>query len=436
MDFYEREDIAEELIENDALFRAFWDVHGEVEFTDSIPTAAITFASGVPSKFLFNKDFWDSLDHYNRSFIIAHEMLHIFYNHGSRIMNFDNPEIANIAADLVVNHSLINIFNFDRNKITDWEKYIWVDTIFEDKSLPLNLTLEQYYKILSGSELPEEIPSTLDSHMFGGGDSNDEDNEDKQEDTNPSDILDQEALKELEGDLIKEVLSNSELKKEDIEDFKEKVNEHLDKNLSNGKIAGSGYTNDVWVAPKEKVKEKKSWTDFFFKFVKVKPGPDIDEQWAMKSRRMFFLGDDMFIPAEYEVEKKEEKMRIGLFLDVSVSCTHLKKDFWKAAKSIPKKHFEIDAYTFSTITYEVDLDSNYIPGGGGTDFQCIEDQLILNEKNGKKYPDAVVVITDGESRKPKTKLPEKWFFFLDDSRYSTEYGIPKGGHAHRLSEVK
>ena len=43
-------------------------------------------------------------------FVICHEMLHIILNHGKRSKNTlsENKIAANMALDIVVNHSLIN----------------------------------------------------------------------------------------------------------------------------------------------------------------------------------------------------------------------------------------------------------------------------------------------------------------------------------------
>ena len=36
---------------------------------------------------LINPKFWDSLNYYNKAFVIAHECLHIILNHGKKEAN-------------------------------------------------------------------------------------------------------------------------------------------------------------------------------------------------------------------------------------------------------------------------------------------------------------------------------------------------------------
>ena len=119
------EEISDSLRTHHSLFSAFYEIDAKIEFREDIDTAAIQFYQGKPITFIFNPIFWQGIDDYMRDFVICHEMCHIFYRHGSRginlkekvYMNGSPVLLSNIAADLVVNHPLIDNFGFYRNKI-------------------------------------------------------------------------------------------------------------------------------------------------------------------------------------------------------------------------------------------------------------------------------------------------------------------------------
>jgi len=70
-----------------ALFYMLWEM-GRPVFTEELPTAAVVYdprdMSGKVLAWYVNPTFWDSLDDYNRAFVLAHESLHILFNHIKR----------------------------------------------------------------------------------------------------------------------------------------------------------------------------------------------------------------------------------------------------------------------------------------------------------------------------------------------------------------
>src|SRR5436190_2572134 len=88
------------------LFTTFWKM-GLPILTDTLPTAAVSFDPHEGGQFLnfyFNPQFWRRLSNYERAFVIAHESLHVFLNHGVRSKDLPQIEhpIANVAMDVVV----------------------------------------------------------------------------------------------------------------------------------------------------------------------------------------------------------------------------------------------------------------------------------------------------------------------------------------------
>ena len=138
------------LEEHHAVFYKVWQM-GKPIFDESIPTACVQFDEhGNFIMFRFNPEFWSRLDFKNKLWVICHEALHIVLNHGIRAKEAGvNSKAANIAMDIVVNHSLSANFGFDREEVDNWEEYCWVDTVFKDKKPlpPHNEMFEYYYNL-------------------------------------------------------------------------------------------------------------------------------------------------------------------------------------------------------------------------------------------------------------------------------------------------
>jgi len=447
--------IAATLEQKHALFYKVWEL-GTPVTTRDIPTAAIAFDErGTKISFMFNPDLWAKSDDYNRAFLIAHEALHVSLNHGQRmksaLKNKENMELINVAADIVVNHNLVNKFGFSRKKITNSENYCWVDTVFGEKGwtgeVKKQLTemgadfgkdankkeeipkddcaFEYYFRLLKeksqqmgnaaqkgGVKLPSgpggmiSIPSTVDEHesMAESGSS--------------------EAIcKEL----------NERLNDEEKDDIKEMIDKHYNNDKDGekkdgvsskgGKQAGTG-TGGAWsfVDPALlRVKKKKKWETIIKKWAQKYMKNEFKdiEQWARKHRRMSMIsGGSMFIPCEMEVEdmfEDVEKIEVFFFMDTSGSCAGYKERFYKAANSLPPERFNLRCFCFDTSVKEMDLKDNKMFNGGGTYFHIIEQKIQQIMKNeNKKYPKAVFVLTDGYGDNVVPQDPSKWFWFLSD----------------------
>ena len=127
--YSEFEDTIEFVKEKHSIMHAIMSIGYPVFSGENCPTACIEFDHSADRvRFVFNPDFWDSLSEENRGFVVSHEFLHVLLNHGERTQNL-NPLYANIAADLSINHMLVERFRFSRNK--DLEGFMWVDKVFK-----------------------------------------------------------------------------------------------------------------------------------------------------------------------------------------------------------------------------------------------------------------------------------------------------------------
>lgn len=396
-----------------SIFDRLW-AFGTPVFSKDIKIAAVYFDSiGNSLDFKINPDFWALQNNIQKQFIIAHECLHVILYHGFRIikLNSSQRDIANIALDLVVNHSLVNRFGFKRSDIDPNNIYCWVDNVFKDP-VPDNKYYEYYYNLLEKLEPP----------LDGGG----------EDGTGPSLVDDHESLDSFNcpdfENKMKELFSDSST--EQIFDFIQDQTKDLE---STAQEAGCSPGNLCKYASAGFVKPKKKWETVIKKWAS-KYLKDIDEeQWARRNRRLEFMSNDFMIPSTQEVEEYEkDRIKVFFFQDTSGSCSGFIDRFFNAAKSLPPDRFDVKMHCFDTRVFETTLESRKLYGFGGTSFSCIERYLQdYIKKNNEKYP-TVFVITDGYGDTINPQFPKKWHWFIDGSFYL----IPKESNKYNLKDFE
>jgi predicted metal-dependent peptidase len=394
-----------------SVFYALWQM-GKPVFTTRVPTAAIGFVKGSPIEFAINPGFWASRTPAQREFILCHEMLHILLNHGMRGRDSKNRDAANVAMDVVVNHTLVDHFDFKREDVDPENKFCWMDTVFS-KHVKANETFEYYYNKLDTCKGPKTKVILVDDH---GGLYTCEDG-----------ILTETDINDIAKDLSPE---QAQQLKDALEKDAESRGEGGDEG---GQEAGSQagklwkIMSDVGVKAKRKWETViKRWADPFM------PREDrTTEHWLRTNRRLSLIPDSALLPTEMEEEDKPDlgKVDVLLLLDTSGSCAHLAERFWKAGRSLPKSRFNVTMACFDTRVYPVDMEKKQLFGFGGTYFHILEGYA----KGMEKYPTAVFVITDGYGNLISPSFPKRWHWFLT-SRYTN--CIPKECHTYQLTDYE
>ncbi len=373
---------------------------GKPYLTDRVPTAAVQFdKEGKFINFLFNEKFWKECDDYKKMFVICHEALHIVLQHGTRFLENVNNQIANIAMDIVVNHSLVRDFGFIRSEVDPNTDYCWVDTVFKDKKYlgfpyPDDESTEFYY-----NEIEKQRQE------------NNKSNEGSEGDKQGNNLVDDHS-----GVSDEEM---EEIVKKAIESLADDEKQQLSDALNNIKKAGS-QTGNWMTIKKVKQTRKNKWETIIKKWeIQSLRFSEVEkEQWIRKSRRMNSFDNGLILPSNAEIEcfhMSKNKVNVYFFLDTSGSCVNLAERFFTAANSLPKEKFNIRLFCFDTKVEEIDLQSRNIYGGGGTSFQIIEDAIQLEKKKTKKYPSAVFIITDGYGNKVTPEHPNRWHWFLSEN---------------------
>jgi len=226
------------------VFYKMWEL-GNISFSKDLKTAGILFnTEGECVEFKFNPDFWDQLSEYQRLFIICHECLHVILNHGYRLVSTHplNRPVANIAADIVDNHILLDSFDFNREELGGLSKELcFIDTIFGENYKELRIeengSMEYYFNKLKDNAIKIECFSTIDEHGIMNGEGADkgdsEEGSDSEKDSGSSknNIPDYSKLFEK--------LGNS-LTNEEKQELKKAIKTHDEGTKPGSKLAGTG----------------------------------------------------------------------------------------------------------------------------------------------------------------------------------------------------
>lgn len=378
------------------LFSKVWST-GVPVWNEKITTAAVSMVTDKRNGrkrigFHFNPGFWAELDDIQRSYVIAHEMLHLILNHLSRASTW-GPD-GNIAIDVAVNDTLDKMFGFphpfDPNSPhTGWTLERFCQEYGQAKS---GESAEYYYSIIQKSGKASQVVYVgFDEHGYA--------------ELNDSEET-QQAIKN-----IAERLKVTEQEAE--ESIKNVAKEELEKvvNRMAGTTSGEGYMKfDYPPLPKRK------WGDVIRKrLVRTVEKYREEDQWLRKPRRIdTFMDDKSLIPHLMETDFRVfDKLPVWLFQDTSGSCQEFAGRFFAAARSIPQKQFSVVMHCFDTQVYPTSLETGELYGFGGTSFSCIEDYIQQKIKADKtQYPAAVFVVTDGYGDTVVPEFPERWHWFL------------------------
>lgn len=424
-------DILHDLQDCHALFAEFWVIgrFETVEDNESLKTVTIRFdQDGNGLVILVNKDFWASLSVNEKSFVLAHEFYHSYLAHGIRFKTFKDHARVNIAGDLVINHSLVDGFGFDRDQlkfsildkdgINGVDRLCWLDTMFDhNKHVMPHKTTEYYYE-----QLPDNADG-LDYILIGGhgiGDCH-------------SDPQAQAARNFIER--ITARMSNDE-----IDDFNNRVAKHNSGELSAAQQAGSMASESVKIIQLSKVVKKRKWEEVIGETLGRFKGSEQKiylDNWTRRNRRFVSIGDDLMLPTQIPIDVRiRDRIDVWWFMDTSGSCVKFSERFFKAAASIPEDRFECRGFCFDTRVYEVDMKKGELRGFGGTMFNVIEDhiQQVIKREPGTRYPQFVFLITDGHGNDVNPEYPDRWHWFLTPSN-STRY-IPQKSKKYYLSDYE
>jgi len=314
--------------------------------------------------FFYNSKFINMLADEECVFLFGHEVLHNVYDHMSRFED-KIPELANIAADYVVNNDLIQ--QRIGNKITT------VPVLYDAKfnGWSMDEIYDYLYENADKIDIQELAKSLLDEHMDDEGDEDGDGSGDISEDANGN---------QTSG-------SKPRMSKEQ----KKKVRDEVRNQMINA--AKTQKAGDLPVGVQRMLKDleapKMNWRELLQQ--QIQSIQKSDFSWMRPSRKGQHTG--AILPGMIN----DQTIDIVISIDLSGSISeHMMRDFIGEVKGIMDLYpdFSIKLFTFDTKVYnEKDFDpSNYeelldyeFQGGGGTDFMCNWEYMRMNDIQPKRF---------------------------------------------------
>jgi predicted metal-dependent peptidase len=317
----------------------------------------------------YNRNYIDDLSVEETTFVFAHEVLHVVFDHFGRRSHRD-PQWWNMACDYVINATLIQegIGKMPEKKVdvkdSDGKATQRVG-LYDSKYI--GWSSEAVYDDLEKRKVKKQL--TLDVHIEMGKDAQDGAGK-KSNNGIPIDI-DEESLKEIRAAMKDKILESAA--------------------ASQGRLPASiARLLDQLVEPKI------NWRDYIRETIQSQLTSDYT--WHKPSRRN--QNADVILPSL----QKEEQIDVEVTIDQSGSISkEMAMDFVSEVYGITQQYaqFTIGVSTFDTELYNRQVFTNenvdemleYTPmGGGGTDFNAFWNYYKKNDIN----PKLLIVFTDLE----------------------------------------
>jgi predicted metal-dependent peptidase len=306
----------------------------------------------------YNTQFFNALSNKEIEFVIAHEILHCVFDHLERRQD-RNPMLYNVAADYIVNNTLV------RDKIGDIPKLV---PCYQDFKY-LDWTSEEVYDDLEQKYDEEELQQLgqlLDEHVDWESD----------------------GEKDAEGNDSRPTHSKDDLRK-----IRDEIKENM---MSSAQAAGAGNVpGEIQRMIKELTEPKMNWREILRQ--QIQSIIKHDFTFSRPSRKGWHTG--AILPGQ----NFDETIDVAIGLDMSGSIgDDQAKDFLSEVNGIMDeyKDYNIKLWCFDTKVYNEqdfhsdggeDLTEYEIMGGGGTDFDCCWDYMKHNDIQPKKF----IMFTDG-----------------------------------------
>lgn len=350
----------------------------------------------------YNPEYLEGLSVEEQTFIFAHEVCHIAFNHILRSEG-KNPELWNIATDGVINQFLKQ----DGLKMAPG---------VVDMAEAINYDAEQLYEKQSqeqsGGESGEDSQKEDKSKQDVGHDTHSmweqavKKHKEQQEKTDKKDKEKTELESMGEKDAFKK---NLEDKKKQLEELKEAISKQASQ-------AGTSTNRDIrTVNDIGTAKPLIDWRYVLREAIKY----DVD--WSYKNATL----EDGVVSANLEEQPMPET---EIVIDTSGSINEvLLKNFLRECKNILQHTklkvgcFDTEFYGFHEIRTEEDIEKMRFEGGGGTDFDVAVGAFSRRVENK-------IIFTDGEASMPDMPLDAIWIVFGNRKIY------PNGGKVIYIDE--
>ena len=314
--------------------------------------------------FYYNSRFIMMLKQAEVVFLVAHEVLHVVYDHMDRRGDRD-PQLWNIADDYCV--------NADLKKHRVGEFITTVPCLYDHKyaDMPAEEVYDILYENAEKIDINQLVEMLLDEHLEGEG----------------------EGSGEGDGEGEEGKKGPVKMSKEEKDQLKQEIKEAI---LNSAQAAGAGNTPaGVQRMIKQFTNPVMPWSDLIN--TNLTSTMSNDYSFQRVSRRSWHM--DAILPGMIP----GEMIDVDIFLDMSGSIGYDQGTaFLSEVKAIMETFtnyvlrvhcFDTQVYNYAEFTSDnlEDLEEYEIMGGGGTDFDCIFNYL----KDEGRVPNRLIVFTDG-----------------------------------------
>jgi predicted metal-dependent peptidase len=335
---------------------------------DWLPTAAVDGRN-----LYYNTQFFNAMSNKEIEFVVAHEILHMVFDHLGRRED-RHPMLYNIAADYKVNNLLVRDRIGEKPRIVD---------CFQDFQYDADTSEEIYDKLFEQAkqdmedflEQMEQEGEMLDEHL-DDGDGNGEEGEEG---------------KDKNGNGVSK--KRPKYSKEEMKQIKDEIKEGM---MSAAQAAGAGNTpGEIQRMIKELTEPKMNWREILQQQIQSTIKNDFTFQ--RPNRKGWSTG--AILPGQ----NFDETIDIAVALDMSGSIGDAQaRDFLGEIKGIMDQYtdYNIKVWCFDTKIYNEqdfsadggeDLLDYEIMGGGGTDFMANWEYM----KETGYVPKKFIMFTDG-----------------------------------------
>jgi len=319
---------------------------GKVNFTEDIPTAC-TNGRDV----MYNPEFIKSLTDKELNFVVLHEALHKVYQHMHLWKKLwkENPMLANMAADFVVNNAIHEADGTQQVAIKPQS------ALFDPQYK--NMTTKQIFDLLK-----------KDNEQNGGSGQEGHDSHD------------------WEG---AEALSDEEVKE---------TVKQIDQALRQGEIIRGKMNGNKNRSISELLEPKVDWREQLREFVNATCKNKDKTSWKRPHKR--FLGQDIYMPSM--IGESIGKVVVGIDTSGSIGNKELNEFLTEVVAicdDVSPSSIELlywDSHvagheTYNQGDYNALVQTTKPAGGGGTRVGCVNEYI----KDKRLEPEAIIVLTDG-----------------------------------------
>jgi len=319
---------------------------GKVNFTEDIPTAC-TNGRDV----MYNPEFVKSLTDKELNFVVLHEALHKVYQHMHLWKKLwkENPMLANMAADFVVNNAIHE-----------------ADGTQEVAVKPQSALFDPQYKNMTTKQIFDLLKK--DNEQNGGSGQEGHDSHD------------------WEG---AEALSDEEVKE---------TVKQIDQALRQGEIIRGKMNGNKNRSISELLEPKVDWREQLREFVNATCRNKDKSSWKRPHKR--FLGQDIYMPSM--IGESIGKVVVGIDTSGSIGDKELNEFLTEVVAicdDVSPSSIELlywDSHvagheTYNQGDYNALVQTTKPAGGGGTRVGCVNEYI----KDKRIEPEAIIILTDG-----------------------------------------